>query len=108
MSSIRRHSRNVFESANIDPGSPTEDPITRACRGTNYTVQAGDSCKSIAADHSLAIDRFLEDNSIDFQCASLKEGAKVCIGKSCLLHEVCDIPLIHCSDLSGEAKRGTE
>lgn len=60
----------------------------RTCRGTNYTVQAGDSCKSIAADNGLAIDRFLADNSIDFQCKSLTEGSTVCIGKSCLLHEV--------------------
>ncbi|KAM3525033.1 hypothetical protein MY4038_007477, partial [Beauveria bassiana] len=65
-----------------EPNGPTQ------CLGKNYTVTADDSCKSIAARNSLAIDRFLSENNLDSKCETLKVGDKVCIGSSCKLQEV--------------------
>lgn len=60
----------------------------RQCSGIEYVVSSGDSCESIAAKNSLAVDRFLADNSIDFKCTSLSIGSSVCIQDSCKLHTV--------------------
>ena len=58
------------------------------CTGTSYTVATGDTCQSIASAHSVAIDRFLTDNSIDRNCSTLTVGSSVCIGASCQLYTV--------------------
>ena len=93
---------NLVESCSVAPtqypipsASPTgpigplpTDVESRLCMGTNYTVASGDTCESIAADHGLAIDRFLEDNSIDFHCQSLEVGSTVCAGQKCRLGTV--------------------
>ncbi|KAM0669445.1 hypothetical protein ACQRIU_003007 [Beauveria bassiana] len=75
-----------------EPNGPTGTtapaPHQRQCLGKNYTVTADDSCKSIAASNSLAIDRFLSENNLDSKCETLKVGDKVCIGSSCKLQEV--------------------
>jgi hypothetical protein len=58
------------------------------CSGTLYTVQSGDSCNSIAAANSIATDRFLTANSLDYNCTSLTVGNQVCLGPSCALYQV--------------------
>jgi hypothetical protein len=60
----------------------------RRCAGSLYTVKNGDTCKSIAAANSLAIDRFLADNSYDFDCTYMSAGDSVCIQDGCKLHTV--------------------
>ncbi|RYP62165.1 hypothetical protein DL771_009838 [Monosporascus sp. 5C6A] len=68
------------------PGEPT--PTPRPCRGTTYTVAQGDTCKSISKANSVAIDRLIYDNGLDYLCNSLTVGTKLCIGDSCNLHTV--------------------
>lgn len=72
--------------------STTTMPAIGCYGGSSYTVKAGDSCKSIAAANSLALDRFLYQNGIDFKCSTLKVGSSVCIMDSCKLHTVCRYP----------------
>jgi hypothetical protein len=70
---------------------------SKLCLGANYTVAGGDTCESIAAANGLAIDRFLDDNSIDFRCQSLEVGSSVCLGLKCRLGAV--PPNATCADL---------
>jgi len=76
---------------NINPRSITTTSAAAplpSCTGKLYTVAAGDTCKSIAAANSLALDRFISENSIDYKCNSLVAGRTVCIGDSCSLHTI--------------------
>jgi hypothetical protein len=71
------------------PGGPDDDEDgPRECFGDEYTVEADDTCNSIAEAHSLAFHRFLAENSLDPKCETLSEGGNVCIGLPCKLQEV--------------------
>lgn len=61
---------------------------TPTCTGSTYVVAVGDTCSSIASANSLALDRFLSENSIDYNCNSLQAGQLVCLGAECALHSV--------------------
>lgn len=56
--------------------------------GTQVKVKQGDTCDSIASANSMAIDRFLYLNSIDYNCKTLYVGSDVCIRDGCKLHTV--------------------
>ncbi len=58
------------------------------CTGTPYTVQSGDTCASIAQANSVATDRFITDNHLDYNCTAILPGNQVCIPQSCLLHTI--------------------
>jgi hypothetical protein len=44
------------------------------CSGTLYTVQSGDTCNSITVANSIATDRFLTTNNLDYNCTTLVVG----------------------------------
>ncbi|KAL2060600.1 hypothetical protein VTL71DRAFT_9241 [Oculimacula yallundae] len=79
--------------------SPTITPTgapAQNCTGTRYTVGASDTCNSIASKNSIATDRFITQNGLDYNCSSIKAGSTVCIGQSCSLRmikasDTCDI-----------------
>ena len=61
---------------------------TALCTGTPYTVQSGDTCASIAQANSVATDRFITDNHLDYNCTAISPGNQICIPESCLLHKI--------------------
>ncbi|ETS82828.1 hypothetical protein PFICI_04704 [Pestalotiopsis fici W106-1] len=69
-------------------GTSTTTAPTQTCTGTSYVVQSSDTCGSIAQANSIATDRFLSENSLDYNCTTLKTGNTVCLGASCALYEV--------------------
>lgn len=58
------------------------------CTDTPYTVSASDTCKSISQAKSIAIDRLITANNLDYNCSLLTSGSKLCLGPKCTLHEV--------------------
>jgi hypothetical protein len=58
------------------------------CTGSDYTVQSGDSCQSIAMAYGIATDNFITDNDLDYNCTTLILGDTVCMGDSCDLYQV--------------------
>ncbi|KAH8889139.1 hypothetical protein GQ53DRAFT_825896 [Thozetella sp. PMI_491] len=58
------------------------------CTGNPYTVQGGDTCQSIALANSIATDRFITDNHLDYNCTTIAAGRHVCLPQSCLLYQV--------------------
>jgi hypothetical protein len=70
------------------PTTTTMAPPNATCSGTPYTVQAGDTCDSIAAANDIATDRFLTQNNLDYNCTTLVVGNGVCLGPSCALYQI--------------------
>ena len=66
----------------------TSASTTALCTGTPYTVQSGDTCASIAQANSVATDRFITDNRLDYNCTAITAGRQLCIPQSCLLYHV--------------------
>ncbi|PHH58938.1 hypothetical protein CDD82_2603 [Ophiocordyceps australis] len=58
------------------------------CLGVWYTVQAGDSCNSISHSSHVAVDRIVELNHLDYDCATLTPGFDLCLEAPCQLHIV--------------------
>lgn len=58
------------------------------CSGTKYTVGAQDTCQSISVAKSIAIDRLIIDNNLDYNCTTLKAGNTLCLGATCALQTV--------------------
>ncbi len=58
------------------------------CTGTNYTVTSSDTCQSISTANSIAIDRLISANGLDYNCTSLEAGMQLCLGASCALQTV--------------------
>jgi Zn-finger protein len=56
--------------------------------GQQYKVKQGDTCESIAKANSLAMDLFLYQNGIDFNCKTLTVGNDVCIRGACKTYVV--------------------
>ncbi len=67
---------------------PTTTKPQPSCLGSAYTVQPGDTCTSISNSKSVAVDRFLSDNSFEYNCEDLVAGSSVCIGDRCALQTV--------------------
>ena len=63
-------------------------PSKPTCTGKTYTVQAGDSCASIAKAQSMSSDRLVDVNYLDFGCTTLVQGMKLCIQDTCKLTTV--------------------
>lgn len=61
---------------------------SQTCTGTLYQVTAEDTCASIAKASSIATDRFIGANNLDYNCTSLAAGNQVCLGASCALYEI--------------------
>ncbi len=66
----------------------TSASATAFCTGTPYTVQSGDTCASIAQANSVATDRFITDNHLDYNCTAITPGSQLCIPERCLLYRV--------------------
>lgn len=66
----------------------TTSAATATCTGNLYTVGADDTCDSIAKANSLATDRFISVNNLDYNCSSLVAGNRVCVEGSCALYEI--------------------
>ena len=60
------------------------------CTGLKYTVSTEDTCQSISKSKSVALDRLITANGLDYNCSSLRVGSTVCIGLSCKLQIVTD------------------
>ncbi|KAF1992248.1 hypothetical protein K402DRAFT_366317 [Aulographum hederae CBS 113979] len=56
-----------------------------SCSGRTYTVRDGDTCQSIAAAHSIASDRLINDANLDYHCTALSAGSEICLGAPCKL-----------------------
>lgn len=50
-----------------------------------YEVKDGDTCGSIALANSMATDRLIDVNKLDYQCTVLKPGMDLCIQDKCQL-----------------------
>ncbi|KAL5371796.1 hypothetical protein DPSP01_013998 [Paraphaeosphaeria sporulosa] len=70
------------------PPATTSGPNIACWGGQQYTVAQGDTCESIAKSNSLALDRFLYQNSIDFGCKTLNVGNSVCIRDACKTYTI--------------------
>ena len=68
--------------------SKTSSLPLATCTGTKYTVTSADTCKSISLAKSIAIDRLISENRLDYNCTSLKAGTSLCLGRSCALQTV--------------------
>ncbi|KAK3395031.1 LysM domain-containing protein [Podospora didyma] len=55
----------------------------RTCAGTLYKAKQGDTCESISKVNSVATDRMIDLNNLDYKCKTLKPGATVCIEDQC-------------------------
>lgn len=71
-----------------DTPIPTSGMNSTSCHGSMYKVRYGDTCESIATANSLAVDRFIYYNNLDFKCISLVVDDYVCVDKddSCSLY----------------------
>lgn len=73
--------------------NPTSDPpITTTtprpeptCGGTKYTVKEGDTCESVSKANSMATDRMIDVNRLEYTCTELKAGMELCIRDTCKL-----------------------
>ena len=68
--------------------SETSSLPLATCTGTKYTVTSDDTCKSISLAKSIAIDRLIYDNRLDYNCTSLQAGTSLCLGPPCALQTV--------------------
>jgi LysM repeat protein len=66
--------------------NPTSTPV--ACRGSTYVVQEEDTCESISLSKSIATDRMIQRNNLDYACSSLAVGAELCIEDTCTTYTV--------------------
>lgn len=67
--------------------STTASSIPTSTGGT-YTARAGDTCQSIAESNSIATDRLITANALDYNCTTLKAGLELCVESTCALHTV--------------------
>jgi len=67
--------------------TPTASPAFN-CTGSQYVVGYQDTCQSISAAKSIAIDRLISANELDYNCTSLTAGTTLCLTASCALHTV--------------------
>lgn len=51
-------------------------------------MKEGDTCRSIAESHSIATDRLIAGNALDYNCTTLSAGLDLCIESTCALHTV--------------------
>lgn len=68
--------------------STTTSPPTATCTGTKYTVASADTCQSISKAKSIATDRLISSNGLDYNCTSLKAGTSLCLGQTCALQTI--------------------
>lgn len=66
----------------------TASAANATCTGTLYTVKTDDTCDSISLANSIATDRFLTQNNLDYNCSNLVVGNQVCLGASCALYQI--------------------
>lgn len=59
-----------------------------ACSGSTYTVASGDTCQSIARAKSVATDRLITQNDLDYNCTTLTAGMELCLGATCALQTI--------------------
>ncbi|KAF8966665.1 hypothetical protein BDZ97DRAFT_1917471 [Flammula alnicola] len=69
---------------------PTLSPASADnCVFGNYTVKSGDTCLSIAQDHSLSYDQLVSVNGLDVNCTLLPPpGQPICLSGSCTVYTV--------------------
>lgn len=65
--------------------APEEPSATPTCSGETYTVQEADTCLSISKAKSVATDRLVDANHLEFNCTSLAAGRTLCIKDICTL-----------------------
>ncbi|KLU90629.1 hypothetical protein MAPG_10481 [Magnaporthiopsis poae ATCC 64411] len=65
-----------------------EVPPAPTCRGTVYTVKQGDTCASISSASSVATDRLIALNALDYSCSCLAPGTQLCLQDTCTLYTV--------------------
>ena len=60
----------------------------KMCMGDTYTISADNNCESVSQATSMATDRLITENGLDYQCTTLKVGNQLCIQDTCLLSEI--------------------
>ncbi|KAH8891136.1 hypothetical protein GQ53DRAFT_720459 [Thozetella sp. PMI_491] len=73
----------------------TAPPSTSTCPGSVYTSKEGDTCESISLAQSVATDRLVDVNYLDYNCTTLTAGMQLCIQDTCKLatiqtNQTCD------------------
>lgn len=63
----------------------TNPASTPSCAGTTYISKQGDTCESISLAQSVATDRLVDVNYLDYSCTTLTAGMKLCIQDTCKL-----------------------
>ena len=66
----------------------TTTVASATCTGTPYTVTSSDTCLSISQAKSIATDRLITENGLDYNCTSLKAGTTLCLGQTCALKTI--------------------
>ncbi|KAL4940189.1 hypothetical protein BDV06DRAFT_197177 [Aspergillus oleicola] len=84
------YSYTPLPTATATTTSSTNNPIPTpvACRGSTYIVQEADTCESISRSKSIATDRMIQRNNLDYACSSLVVGAQLCIEDTCTIYTV--------------------
>lgn len=79
-----------------EPPPTTTDPSPApTCTGETYVVQEGDTCESISLGNSVATDRMIKANYLDYTCNQLSPSLALCIIDKCKLltieaNQTCD------------------
>lgn len=69
-------------------GTQTASSAPQPPCSSTYVVGSGDTCESIASSHSVALARFITDNSLNTVNCTVQQGQLVCIGQKCALYKV--------------------
>ncbi|ESZ90353.1 LysM domain-containing protein [Sclerotinia borealis F-4128] len=78
----------TYTSTSTTSTSTSTATSTANCTGTTYTVTSADTCQSISQSNSIAIDRLIAQNELDYNCTSLTSGSSLCLGESCALQTI--------------------
>lgn len=70
------------------PTTTGEPTATATCTGIMYTARLGDTCESISKANSVATDRMIDLNSLDYGCTALTTGTQLCIQDTCNLYTI--------------------
>ncbi|KAK3337686.1 LysM domain-containing protein [Cercophora scortea] len=70
------------------PTATTTTAPTPTCTGTQYTVKAGDTCKSVSKAQSVGTAWLLMDNNLAAFCADFPTSGSLCIQHTCKTYTV--------------------
>lgn len=66
-----------------EPSRPTPSPTASSCSGTNYTIQAGDTCEGISKAQHIGTNWLLTDNNLPAYCSGFPTSGSLCLNHTC-------------------------